>query len=192
MSRTREEAMLRFLATLEIARRELTVLEYSHAKLFSQTMDADRVRRLTDDMPDAETLEAFVSRFGRFQDTVGDKLLARALAMLLETPRSLIDNLSRAEQLGWIADAESWIKARELRNRLIHEYMTDADRFAADIRAAGGFMGMFRESYAAFLAVAEERFGVAEQMLATALSPASRPETAHPKPIQGDVGNQRR
>lgn len=162
MSEAGDEARVRFLATLDIARRELAVLEYSHGKLFSATIDADWVRRLTDDMAAAETLEAFVSRFGRFQDTVGDKLLPRALAMLLERPRGLIDNLARAERLGWIADAESWIQARELRNRLIHEYMTDAERFAVDIRAAGGLVGMFRQSYGRFLAMAEERFGVSD------------------------------
>ncbi|MBT8420812.1 MAG: hypothetical protein KJO08_08140 [Gammaproteobacteria bacterium] len=165
MSSTREKTKVRFLATLEIARRELAVLEYSHEKLFSMTIDVDWVQRLTDDMATAETLEAFVSRFGRFQDTVGDKLLPRALMALLEKPGPLIDNLSRAEQLGWIADAEAWATARELRNRLIHEYMTDPDRFAVDIHAAGGFIGMFRRSYACFLALAEERFGVPEEQL---------------------------
>nr|VFJ56375.1 MAG: hypothetical protein BECKFW1821B_GA0114236_102718 [Candidatus Kentron sp. FW] len=165
MIRVRGEAGTRFLATLGIARRELVVLDYSHAKLFSEKIDAEWVRRLTDDMPTAETLEAFVSRFRRFQDTVGDKLVPRALVALLERPRSLIDNLSRAEQLGWIEDAEAWATARELRNRLIHEYMQDADRFVVDIHAAGGFIEMFRRSYANFLAVAEKHFGVGEQQL---------------------------
>ncbi|VFM97835.1 MAG: hypothetical protein BECKG1743D_GA0114223_102995 [Candidatus Kentron sp. G] len=169
MNLPREEDKARFLATLEIARRELILLEYSYARLFSGTIDAGWARQLTEHMAVAETLEAFVSRFGRFQDTVGDKLIPRTLVVLLERPRGLIDNLARAEQLGWIADAEAWITARELRNRLVHEYMTDPDRFAGDIRAAGEFMGMFRRNYAAFLAVAQERFGVGEQQLQTYL-----------------------
>lgn len=171
MSNTREEAKVRFLATLEIARRELVVLDYSHARLFCATIDTQWVRRLADDMAAAETLEAFVSRFGRFQDTVGDKLLPRALMALLEKPGPLIDNLSRAERFGWITDAEAWITGRELRNRLIHEYRTDAEQLATDIHAAGRLVPMFRQSYAAFLALAEERFGVWEQQLKTYLPP---------------------
>ncbi len=165
MSDQSDEARRRFLATLEIARRELVVLEYSHKKLFSATIDASWVKRLTDDMAAAETLEAFVSRFGRFQDTVGDKLIPRALTVLLEQPRSTLDNLSRAERLGWIDDTEAWVAARELRNRLGHEYMTDAIQLAADIRAAGVFIDVFRHSYGSLLQLARERFAVTEPEL---------------------------
>nr|VFK28123.1 MAG: hypothetical protein BECKLPF1236A_GA0070988_106251 [Candidatus Kentron sp. LPFa]VFK36443.1 MAG: hypothetical protein BECKLPF1236C_GA0070990_106081 [Candidatus Kentron sp. LPFa] len=49
-SRAREEAKTRFLATLEVVRRELVVLDYSDAKLFSAIINTDWVRRLNDDM----------------------------------------------------------------------------------------------------------------------------------------------
>lgn len=116
-------------------------------------------------------LEAFVARFGRFQDTVGDKLIPRALATVLEHRGSMIDNLTRAERLGWIEDTEAWVAARELRNRLVHEYMTPAGRFAADIQAAGDLAEMFRRAYASLLRVAQERFGVAENQLRAYLAP---------------------
>ena len=109
MTSAQEKAKVRFLATLEIARRELVVLEYSHSKLFSVTIDTHWVVQLRTDMDAAETLEASVSRFGRFQDTVGGKLIPRALTTLLEKPGSVIDNLSRAEQLRWITDTEAWV-----------------------------------------------------------------------------------
>lgn len=34
-----------------------------------------------------------------------------------------LDNLLRAEKLGWIDSTQTWIELRELRNRLVHEYM---------------------------------------------------------------------
>nr|VFK07517.1 MAG: hypothetical protein BECKH772C_GA0070978_104281 [Candidatus Kentron sp. H] len=68
-------------------------------------------------------------------------------------------------------DAEAWIAARELRNRLIHEYATSMERLADDIRAAGDFIPMFRQSHAAFLALAGTRFGVSESALERYLSP---------------------
>jgi hypothetical protein len=165
LSAERDRAIARFLATLEIARRELAVLDYSHGKLFAARIDANWVRLLKDDMAAAETLEAFVSRFGRFQDTVGDKLIPRALIAMLESPRTMIDNLTRAERLGWIEDTEAWIAARELRNRLVHEYMTDTEQFAVDIRAAGEFIGIFRSSYTSLAQLARDQFGVTENQL---------------------------
>lgn len=171
MSTKQDETRVRFLATLEIGRRELIVLEYSATKLFSATIDVAWVNRLTDDMAVAETLEAFVSRFGRLQDTLGDKLIPRALLVLLERPGSMIDNLSRAEQFGWIDNVEDWVAARELRNRLIHEYVTDPEQFAFDIRATGGFVGMFRRVYTRLVQLAQERFGVSEENFQAYLLP---------------------
>jgi hypothetical protein len=171
LSERLEQARVRFLGTLEIARRELAVLDYSHARLFARPIDEAWVRGLEADMEAAETLEAFASRFGRFQDTVGDKLIPRLLTALLERPGSQIDNLNRAERLGWIGSAAAWITARELRNRLIREYRTDAAAFAADIRAAGDFVPMFRATYARLLRAAEDRFGAGEQDLGQYLDP---------------------
>ena len=72
-------------------------------------------------------LDPFVSRYGRLQDTVGDKLLPAILRANLEKTGAQLDNLLRAEKLGWIESTQSWIKLRELRNRLVHEYIESAD-----------------------------------------------------------------
>jgi hypothetical protein len=79
---------------------------------------------------------------------------------LLEKPGSMLDNLSRAEQLGWIADPEAWGVARELRNRLVHEYVTNPAQFAADILTAGGFVPMFRNTYQNLLHLARDKLGI--------------------------------
>lgn len=70
-----------------------------------------------------ERLDAFVSRFCRLQDTLGDKLLPAYLSMQLEPIGTVLDNLNRAEKLGLIAS----IKARSLRNNLVHEYAEDVE-----------------------------------------------------------------
>ena len=75
------------------------------------------------------------------------------------------DNLSRAEQLGWIADTDAWIVARELRNRLVHEYVTNPAQFAADILTAGDFVPMFRNTYENLLRLAQDQFGIVEAQL---------------------------
>ena len=67
-------------------------------------------------------LEAFVSRYSRLQDTIGN-ILSSLLEAALEPSGTQLDNLSRAEKLGWVDSVERWIALRELRNRLVHEYM---------------------------------------------------------------------
>lgn len=74
-----------------------------------------------------ERLDAFVSRFSRLQDTLGDKLLPALLAALAEAPASTIENLDRAERLGLINSADAWLEIRKLRNQMVHEYIEDPE-----------------------------------------------------------------
>jgi hypothetical protein len=87
----------------------------------------------------AERIEAFVARFSRLQDMLGDKLLPLVLRMSGEDAQPAIANLDRAERFGWIESADAWLRARKLRNRMVHEYVTQASELAAalvDIHAA--------------------------------------------------------
>lgn len=85
------------------------------------------VEALESHIESGEMLDAFVSRFSRLQDTLGDKLLPALLRASLESTGSQLDNLLRAEKLGWISSSEQWIEIRMLRNRLVHEYMNSAE-----------------------------------------------------------------
>ena len=46
----------------------------------------------------AEKVEAFVSRFGRLQDHLGEKLIPRFAALVGESPKSMLDVLAYAEK----------------------------------------------------------------------------------------------
>jgi hypothetical protein len=74
----------------------------------------------------AERLDAFVSRFSRLQDNLGDKLLPQLLDAMAEKTGAALENLDRAEKLGWIASADAWMTMRRLRNQMVHEYIEDA------------------------------------------------------------------
>ncbi len=65
-----------------------------------------------------ERVDAFVARFGRLQDALAGALLPRLLEALLEPVGSVLDNLNRAERLGWIRSASDWAERRLLRNRM--------------------------------------------------------------------------
>lgn len=88
----------------------------------------------------AERVEAFVGRFSRLQDTIGDKLLPALLSAMGEKAASVMDNLDRAERLGWIASAEQWLTMRNLRNQMVHEYVEDAEIFENALRSGHAFV----------------------------------------------------
>jgi len=137
----------RFLATLHIVAKISAHLEWSRQRLFSQPITPAWVDGLDTQPELAERLEAFVSRYGRLQDTIADKLLPRWLRALAERPGSQIEVLNRAEQLGVLEDASQWLEARQLRNNLIHEYMEDSAAFAENIQLAGHYSHLLLETY---------------------------------------------
>jgi hypothetical protein len=137
----------RYLSTLAIVAKEADHLEWSCSRVFDQNIDSAWVESLTSQPELAERLEAFVSRYGRLQDTLADKLLPRWLLALAEKPGSQIEVLNRAERLGVVKDVAVWLEARQLRNRLVHEYMTDSASFAEDLLLAKVYSQMLLETY---------------------------------------------
>lgn len=150
----------RFLRTMDVVRREGEHLAYSRGRVFGQPVDALWVRNLEDAPELAERLEAFVSRFGRMQDTIADKLLPRWLQALAENPGSQIENLNRAERLGVIESVERWLEARKLRNRLVHEYMENPDSFAEDLMLAHDYTDLLIDAFNRVHEFASTRMGV--------------------------------
>ena len=127
-----ESAML----ALDLARKEAARLRYTHRTLFAQPIDAAWVRQLTtrDDL--AEKIDAFVSRFGRLQDHLGEKLIPRFAALLGEAPQSILDVLAYAEKMQWVESTEVFIGTRKLRNLPVHEYMSDIQLFLQALSSA--------------------------------------------------------
>jgi hypothetical protein len=95
----------------------------------------------------AEQMEAFVSQFGRMQDTMADKLFPRWLLSLAEKPGSQIEILNRTERLGVLTTTERWLEMRNLCNRLVHENMTDSAKFVQDLLLAQEYSLIFIETY---------------------------------------------
>jgi hypothetical protein len=167
----------RFVATLQVVWREGGHLAYSWRRLFAAPIDAAWVSALANEPEAAERMEAFVSRFGRMQDTIADRLLPRWLQALAEQPGSLIETLNRAERLGVLANAAHWLEARKLRNRLVHEYMEDPEDFAAGLNAASRYSMMLMDTYNQVRDFALRRMRLADAALPAALElPGPRPE----------------
>jgi hypothetical protein len=116
---------LRLQFLVRVVRKECQHLASTDQRLFANAFTLTQVQQLEADPDLAERVEAFVGRFGRLQDTVGDKLLPLLLAALGEKTGAAIDNLDRAERLGLIHSTDEWISMRNLRNQMVHEYVED-------------------------------------------------------------------
>jgi len=135
---------LRFLAETVLA--EAALLMSTDARLFSVPMTPERAESLRADQDLAERVDAFVARFGRLQDTLGDKLLPRLLEWLAEPVGPAIDNLARAERLDLIRSGEEWIEARQLRNFMIHEYVRDSATLASALQRGHAAVEMLTQA----------------------------------------------
>lgn len=157
MSSVPETDRLSFL--LDVAGRESRHLLHTTGRLFGRPVTAAWVDGLESDPDLAERLDAFVARFGRLQDTIGDKLIPELRRRLLETPGAALDNLNRMEKLGLVHSVKDWVEARNLRNRLVHEYVQDSAEFAAALERARELVPLLIETCRALEDYASARFG---------------------------------
>lgn len=123
--------LLRIQFLARVVQKEIDHLRLTDQRLFNVPFTDKKAGSLQQDVELAERVEAFVSRFGRLQDTVGDKLLPRYLDLVGETVGPAVDNLNRAEKLGLITSADVWMGLRRLRNQMVHDYMENLDALAS-------------------------------------------------------------
>ena len=116
---------LAFLA--RVTEKECVHLLQTDARLFGDLFTVEDAQKIELDPILAERLDAFVSRFGRLQDSVGDKLLPALL-------------ISMAEKLGFIESADAWMEMRRLRNQMVHEYIEDLAILASALRTGHAFV----------------------------------------------------
>lgn len=126
----------RLLFLADVVTREEANLSQTDGRLFARAFGLVEVASLPANPDLAERVDAFVSRFGRLQDTLAGALLPRLLEALLEPVGSVLDNVNRAERLGWIRSASDWAVLRLLRNRMVHEYVREAQELVDALEAA--------------------------------------------------------
>ena len=133
-----QTARLEFLARVTL--KECRHLLDTDGRLFGLSFTAAVAQTIETDPVLAERLDAFVSRFGRLQDTVGDKLLPALLAALAEDVGPAIDNLDKAEKFGLVSSADLWMDMRRLRNQMVHEYIEDLTVLTSALNSAHAFV----------------------------------------------------
>ena len=146
---------LKFLT--RVVRKECRHLATTDQRLFGSGFTLAHINQLEADPDLAERVEAFVGRFGRLQDTVGDKLLPLVLLVLGEKASAAIDNLDRAERLGLINSADEWMTMRNLRNQMVHEYVEDPTVLASALQSGHAFVSVLVAAADRILAEIESR-----------------------------------
>ncbi len=150
--------ILRLEHLLRVAQKEVNYLQQTTQRLSVEIINGEWVAQLDQQLDLAERIDAFVARFGRLQDHLGDKLTPELLRQMLETPKTAIDNLNKMEKLGLLTSMLDWVEARNLRNRLVHEYVEDNQEFAEAINRAIELVPLLTDTYRRFAQYADEHF----------------------------------
>lgn len=141
MQRYVSEALPAFSRTWRVVLKESALLDRSRQRLFPRPIDASWVLAIGSDDDLADRVEAFASRYGRLQDTLGDKLFPRLLDLIGQRGKTLLDVLNQVERIGLLHDAQAWLEWRNLRNQLVHEYMENPKEFAIALNTANEYAG---------------------------------------------------
>ncbi|MBB1126585.1 hypothetical protein [Thiospirillum jenense] len=150
----------RLLFLIRVVRREVNHLNATATRLFAQPLTLAQINSLAQNEELAERIEAFVGRFGRLQDTLGDKLLPNVLHFLGEKTNSLLDNLDKAERFGWLESSDVWMSIRALRNYMVHEYIEDPMVLLDALNQAYSHIPHLLKLADALITQIESRFGV--------------------------------
>jgi hypothetical protein len=143
---------------LDLVAREDVHVQGVRVRLFGPKpqIDADWLQAVLSTPEGIDRLESFGAKFSRMQDTVVDKLLPALLDAAGEVPGTAIDNLTRAERLGLLDDADAWIAMRRLRNRLIHEYFEVPEEMIPALKEAYRFADELHRAHERLSAYARE------------------------------------
>jgi hypothetical protein len=103
---------------------KVSYLHLERLKTLSSDILQNNMLEKLEDFETIKTIDAFVYRFLKLQDYMGQKLFKNFLTSLGEDCDNLsfIDILDKLEKLNIIPSTDEWIQIRKLRNKLTHEY----------------------------------------------------------------------
>ena len=153
----------RLLFLSRVVQKEALYLQETNNRLFAESLNVDTLARIAKDPLLAERLDAFVSRFGRLQDTLADKFLPTLLDAMVEPRGAAIENLDRAEKLGWLESADNWLEMRKLRNQMVHEYIEDLVILCSALKAGNVFVSALIDTANRFVDQAQRRIGISNK-----------------------------
>jgi hypothetical protein len=140
----------RLTMLLKTAQAELLHLQQTDARLFNSPFSPEELVLRLQDIDFSERVDAFVARFGRLQDLLGDKFLPAWLKAMEEEAGAVLENLDRAEKLGLVTSADDWLAVRKLRNLMVHEYIDQPKTLHMVLHAAHDHVAMLAQTVEKF------------------------------------------
>jgi hypothetical protein len=116
----------------------------SAAKKMENIMPLDEQKYIALSEDEIEHIDQFLFRFVKLQDSMGQKLFKTMLIFLREEVdgKPFIDILNQMEKIHLIDSASEWIKLRDDRNELSHNYENEPEQMSVVLNK------LFREKMA--------------------------------------------
>ena len=118
---------------LKQCRKHKLLIEKAYSKVKDIfPISPSRYEKLTDD--EIEAIDQYLFRFAKLQDTIGAKLFKLIVSEYEDSIERMrfIDILNRLEKIGILEDSNIWMRFREIRNDISHQY-DDIPEESADI-----------------------------------------------------------
>ncbi len=138
-------------ASIAECRLHAAVIVEALVELGSREFTAESVQNPSKDQ--RRLLDQLAYRFGKLQDSMGEKCLPGLLAVAeepLPPNATFAEKLQRLERLGVISSTAEWRELREIRNQIAHEYIDQPALMAATlnrfVKAAGLLVAQWRQA----------------------------------------------
>lgn len=106
-------------------------------------------------------IDQLIYRFSKLQDTLGEKIFPSILILAHEDvkKKTFIDILNRLEELE-VVDKNEWLKLREMRNEIAHEYSFNTEEVVDSIVIIYTISSQLLDIYRKTVAFCDEKFGI--------------------------------
>lgn len=123
-------------------------------------LDNKKYGNLTED--DHGSFDQLIFRYSKLQDSMGKKLFPAILENLGEDIENIpfIDLLNKLEKLELIEDQRQWLKLREVRNLVTHEYPFDTEEIVEGLNQLAGQVMILQNILDRLLRYIRDRFGI--------------------------------
>jgi len=109
-------------------------------------------------------IDQLIFRFSKLQDTLGEKIFPFILILSKENVKrkTFIDILNRLEELE-VVDKDKWLRLREIRNNIAHEYSFNLDEVVNSIELIYDVSDELIKIYEDMLLFCNDRFLLSEE-----------------------------
>lgn len=108
---------------LDILEKELKLMHRAAEVLKKSWTTCQKIKNKQPLMEEMDSLELLSSRFSRLTDFMIQRIFRLVDEIDLEVPGTVRDTINRAEKKGLIENADAFVEARILRNKIAHEYV---------------------------------------------------------------------